>query len=226
MHDKVGASPIHRFAAVNGVRLHWVEAGAGPLVVLLHGFPEFWYSWRRQIPALVRAGFRIIAPDLRGYNQSGKPRGVAAYRMTTIVQDVAALIARSGDVPCDVVAHDWGGVAAWLHAMTHPDQLRRLVVLNSPHPVPFRRELRRSSEQRIRALYMLFFRLPVLPELFLRLGGLRWMMSAAGRFTPDDLREYAHAWRQPGAITGMVNYYRAIGRYGKELTALVRPISA
>src|SRR5205814_7893479 len=103
---------------------------------------------------------------------------------------------------------------------------RRLVVLNSPHPVPFRRELRRSREQRLRAAYMLLFRLPVLPELFLRFGGLRWMMRAAGRFTPDELRQYARAWRQPGAITAMLHYYRAIGRYGRELTALVRPIEA
>lgn len=227
MIDQLDGVPIaHRRDEINGIDLHWVEAGDGPLVVMLHGFPEFWYSWRRQIPALVRGGFRVIAPDLRGYNESGRPRGVEAYRMTTIVHDVAALIARSGGVPCDVVSHDWGGVAAWLHAMTHPDQLRRLVVMNSPHPVPFRRELRRSRNQRLRASYMLAFRLPVLPELFLRFGGLRWMMGAATRLDAAELREYQRAWRQQGAITAMLNYYRAIGRYRRELTALVRPIEA
>ena len=228
MIEQLEGIPLtHRREEVHGIELHWVEAGEGPLVVLLHGFPELWYSWRRQIPALVRAGFRVIAPDLRGYNESGKPGGVEAYKMTKIVHDVAALIARSGDVPCDVVAHDWGGVAAWLHAMTHPDQVRRLVVLNSPHPVPFRRELRRSRGQKVRATYMVLFRIPLLPELFLRFGGLRWMMRSASRhFTPEVLREYDRSWRRPGAIRSMLHYYRAVGRYGKELAALVRPIHA
>jgi epoxide hydrolase 4 len=215
---------LHRRADINGVELHWVEAGEGPLVVLLHGFPEFWYSWRHQIPALVRAGHRVIAPDLRGYNESSKPEGFAAYRMQAVVQDVAALIARSGDVPCDVVGHDWGGVAAWFHAMMHPDQVRRLAVLNCPHPVPLRREMRRSREQRLRLSYQLFFNIPWLPETLLRLGGLRLLMRRGGRFTEEELRQYAKAWRWPGAVRAMLGYYRALLRYRKELAALVRPI--
>ncbi|HKO57459.1 MAG TPA: alpha/beta hydrolase [Thermoanaerobaculia bacterium] len=224
MYELENIPLLHRRTDINGVELHWVEAGEGPLVVLLHGFPEFWYSWRNQIPALVRAGHRVIAPDLRGYNESSKPAGIDAYRMQTVVQDVAALIARSGDVPCDVVGHDWGGVAAWFLAMMHPDQVRRLVILNSPHPVPFRRELRRSSSQRVRMWYQLFFNIPVLPEIVLSLGGLRMLMRRAGRFTDAELREYAKAWRWPGAVRAMLGYYRAILRHRKELAPLVRPI--
>lgn len=224
MYELDGIPLRHQRADINGVELHWVEAGEGPLVVLLHGFPEFWYSWRNQIPALVRAGHRVIAPDLRGYNESSKPAGIAAYKMQTVVQDIAALIARSGDVPCDVVGHDWGGVAAWFHAMLHPDQVRRLAVLNSPHPVPLRRELRRSREQRLRMWYQLFFNIPWLPDTLLRLGGLRLMMRRAGRFTDAELREYARSWRWPGAVRGMLGYYRAMLRTRAELAPLVRPI--
>lgn len=224
MYELDGIPLAHRHAEVNGVELHYVEAGEGPLVVLLHGFPEFWYSWRKQIPALVRAGHRVIAPDLRGYNESSKPRDVHSYKMQTIVQDVAALIARSGDVPCDVVGHDWGGIASWFHAMMHPDQVRRLVVLNAPHPVPLRREMKRSRSQRLRLAYQLFFNVPLVPDALLAMGGLKTLMRRAGRFTDAELREYAKAWRWPGTIRAMLGYYRAMMRHRAELTPLVRPI--
>src|SRR6516164_3914148 len=131
----------HREAAVNEVRLHYVEAGAGPLVILLHGFPEFWYSWRHQIPALVAAGYRVIAPDQRGYNLSAKPRRVGAYRIEELAADVAGLIQHAGESRATVVGHDWGGLVAWHFAMQYPDRVDKLIALNAPHPAAFRREL-------------------------------------------------------------------------------------
>jgi len=209
----------HKTTQIGDITLHLVEAGTGPSVILLHGFPEFWYSWRKQIPALADVGYRVIAPDLRGYNESSKPRGIEAYKLTEVVRDIAGLI----EEPCAVVGHDWGGAVAWLLAMTRPELVSKLVILNSPHPVPFARELRHSREQKVRASYQLLFQPPWLPELFLRLF-LRTMMRRMGRFTIDEVRVYAEAWRQPGARTGMANYYRALRRYRRELRPLVRPI--
>src|SRR5262245_18860577 len=137
-HASGGVTPIEdvafRFVDAGGVRLHVAEAGSGPLVVLLHGFPEFWYAWRHQIPALARAGFHVVAPDMRGYNLSDKPRGVHPYRVPTLVEDVAGLIRASGAPRAAVVGHDWGGLVAWALAMQHPELVDRLVIVNSPHP--------------------------------------------------------------------------------------------
>lgn len=132
----------HRYAVVNGVRLHYVEAGAGPPVVLLHGFPEFWYSWRQQIPALVAAGFRVIALDLRGYNESDKPAGIQHYRMELLVRDVVGIVRHAGGERAHIVGHDWGGAIAWQVAIEHPEVVERLAILNAPHPAALERELR------------------------------------------------------------------------------------
>ena len=206
----------------SGTTLHYVEAGSGQPVVLLHGFPEFSYSWRRQIPALSAAGFHVVAPDLRGYNDSPKPRDVASYRLTNIIDDVAALIERLG-APCSLVGHDWGGLVAWYLAMSRPDLLRKVAVLNIPHPVPFLRELRRSTSQKLRMSYQLFFQPPVLPELLMPLI-LPSILRRAGRFTDEEIDEYRKAWRKPGARRGMANYYRAIRKYRGELQPLIRRI--
>ena len=215
----------HGTAEVNGVKLHWAEQGSGPLVVLLHGFPEFWYSWRHQLPALAAAGFHAVAVDLRGYNGSEKPRDVDAYRISTVAEDIAALIRHFGGGPAVVFGHDWGGVAAWFLPMLHPDVVRKLVVLNSPHPVPFARELRRDRRQRINMSYQLFFQLPVIPELLMPFL-LRRLMARAGRFTREDLDAYSRSWRMPGATRGMANYYRAMLRHRQGLRQLIRPIEA
>src|SRR5262249_33835635 len=148
----------HRHALVGGLRLHYVEAGAGPPVLLLHGFPEFWYSWRHQLPALAGAGFRAWAPDLRGYNESEKPAGVRNYRVRLLVEDVAGLIRHTGAGRATVVGHDWGGVIAWRLAMDRPELVERLVILNAPHPGAFLRELRNPA-QWLRSAYVLFFQL-------------------------------------------------------------------
>src|SRR5205814_3804374 len=146
------------------MKLNVIESGSGPLVVLLHGFPEFWYSWRKQIPALAEAGFHVVAPDMRGYNLSDKPHGVGAYRTHILARDVATLIARYGAQRAHVVGHDWGAVIAWTFAMAYPDGLDRLAVLNVPHPIVSIRALRSLAQLR-RSWYVFFFQLPYLPEL-------------------------------------------------------------
>ena len=169
----------HRFVRLDEVRLHLVEAGEGPLVVLLHGFPEFWYSWRFQIPVLVRAGFRVVAPDMRGYNLSDKPPGVRPYRVERLAADVAQLVERLGESRAAVVGHDWGGLVAWWFAMRHPDRLSRLSILNCPHP-EHQLAMMRSRAQLRRSSYMLFFQLPLLPERSLLADGgarLRVLLS-------------------------------------------------
>jgi pimeloyl-ACP methyl ester carboxylesterase len=207
----------HRFARVNGVRLHYVEAGAGPVVVLLHGFPEFWYSWRKQLPALAAAGFRALAPDLRGYNLSDKPAGVHAYRTEMLTADVAGLIAHAGGGPAAVVGHDWGGAVAWLMPLHHPAAVSRLAILNAPHPAAFVRALR-TWEQLSRSWYMFLFQLPGLPEEMLRSRGYAFLDEALlhdarpGAFTPEDVRLYKRALSRPGALTAGLNYYRAAFR--------------
>jgi pimeloyl-ACP methyl ester carboxylesterase len=222
-----GIALAHRHAQVGEVDIHFVEAGQGPLVVLLHGFPEFWYSWRDQIPALVRGGFRVIAPDLRGYNDSSKPRDIDSYRIVSVVHDIAGLIVQSGDAPCVLVGHDWGGVVAWLLPMLHPSLVRKLIVANSAHPVPLARELRHSRAQRLRMSYQLFMQIPWLPEFIMRRFGcaaLRTLLRRTGNFDSRELVEYVEAWRKPGALRGMTNYYRALRRHRRELRPLMRPI--
>src|SRR5690606_25014268 len=143
----------HRSTPANGIGIHYVEAGSGPPIVLLHGFPEFWYAWRRQLPALAAAGFRAVAPDLRGYNLTEGPRGVERYRIEHLVEDAVGLIDALGETRVVLVGHDWGGVVAWYAAMLHPGRVSRLVVLNAPHPAAYARELRRLSSQVWRSGY-------------------------------------------------------------------------
>jgi epoxide hydrolase 4 len=221
----------HRFARVNGVRLHYVEAGSGPLVVLLHGCPEFWYSWRHQLPALAAAGFRALAPDLRGYNESEKPGRIADYHLERLADDVAGLIAHAGERDVVVAGHDWGGGIAWYLPLRHPRLVRRLIVLNAPHPAAFLRELR-TPGQLARSWYMFFFQLPGLPEWALRARDfaslertLRTEPVRPGTFTEDDIRRYKAALARPGALTAAVNYYRAAFLRLGRLRRQVRPIA-
>ncbi|HEX5726755.1 MAG TPA: alpha/beta hydrolase [Longimicrobiaceae bacterium] len=219
----------HREAVVNGVRLHWVEQGTGPLVLLLHGFPEFWYGWRHQIPALAAAGFRVAAPDLRGYNLSDKPRGLAAYGVEPLVADAAGLIRHLGAERACVAGHDWGGVVAWWLAMLHPELVERLVIANAPHPRALAREMRKPR-QLLRFWYAAFFQLPALPEALLRARDfaalervLRHDPRRPGAFTDEDIRRYKESWRQPGALPAMLAYYRAVRRTRRPRT---RPVAA
>jgi epoxide hydrolase 4 len=203
---------------VNGIRLHWVEAGAGPLVVLLHGFPEHWYAWRHQIPALAAAGFRVLAPDLRGYNLSDKPRGVRQYRLDVLARDVVDLVQREGAGRAHVVGHDWGGLVAWRVATSHPTVVDRLVVLNAPHPGVMLRGLLKNG-QLARSRYILVFQVPRLAERRFSGGDfallrryLRRDPVRPGAFSEDDIQKYVDAMRRPGALTAALNYYRAAFR--------------
>lgn len=203
--------------------MHWVEAGEGPLVVLLHGFPELWYSWRRQLADLAAAGFHAVAPDQRGYNLTAKPPGVESYRIGALGDDVVALVDRLGAERAHVVGHDWGGVVAWHLGARRPDRVDRLAVLNAPHPAAYRWLLPRS-DQLLRSWYVFFFQLPRLPEAAIRAFDYRvieWILRRQpvreGAFSDDDVAVYKAALARPGALTAALNWYRAnlIGRRGR-----------
>ena len=214
----------HHRVPTNGLHLHVVQCGpaAGPLVVLLHGFPEFWYGWRHQIAALAEAGYRVWAPDQRGYNLSDKPRRVRDYTIDTLAADVLGLLDAAGRPTAAVVGHDWGAAVAWHLAAQHPDRIQRVVVLNVPHPQVFGAALRRPG-QLLRSWYTFFFQLPVLPELLTRLRGW-WLARQAlrrtsrpGTFSDADLLLYQAAWAQPRAMHSMLNWYRAAFRFARRL---------
>ncbi len=204
---------------VNGIGLHCVRAGEGErLVILLHGFPEFWLSWRSQLEDLSAAGFSVIAPDLRGYNLSQKPDRVEDYRIERLTGDVEGIIQAMGRRTAVVAGHDWGGVIAWATAMRHPARVDRLIILNAPHPAAFFREVRKPM-QLLRSSYMLYFQLPWLPEITLkafRFAALRWIWRRdprrAGAFPPQDVERYIEALSRPGALRSAIHYYRALGR--------------
>ena len=204
----------------NGVNLHVVMAGqqAGPLVILLHGFPEFWYGWRQQMPALAAAGYTVWAPDQRGYNRSDKPAGVAAYAIDTLARDVVGLIEASGREQVYLVGHDWGAAVAWWVAGKYPQRVKKLAILNVPHPAVMRRTVIEDEEQRKLSWYIFFFQLPWLPEQSLSRDNFTNMIRALkgssrrGTFTDDDVAAYRQAWAQPGALTAMLNWYRAAVR--------------
>lgn len=206
----------HLSVAANGLRFHVAEAGPadGPLVLLLHGFPEDWTGWRHQIGPLADAGFRVWAPDQRGYGLSDKPTSVAAYALDVLADDVVGLIKAAGERRAHVIGHDWGGAVAWWLATTRPDAVERLAVLNVPHPVVMRRFLRTHPSQMVRSAYIAFFQIPGLPEAVLpRL--VEWMLrasSAPGTFSDDALAHYRAVWRRPGAASGMLGWYRAAAR--------------
>jgi pimeloyl-ACP methyl ester carboxylesterase len=220
------------YAELGEVRLHYVEAGEGPLVVLLHGFPEFWFGWRAQIDGLAAAGFRVVAPDMRGYNLSSRPAEVGAYDLDRLAADVRDLVRERGEQRAHVAGHDWGGAVAWATAMNHPEAVARLAILNAPHPRRFLEEVRRP-QQLARSWYMLAFQPPWLPERLVaarRWAALRYGFEHDARpsaFTPADIERYVAAWSQPGAATAMINYYRALGRQTPgRAAARIRPVAA
>lgn len=230
----------HETARVNGLDVHYVTVdpapdavdhptGDAPLVVCLHGFPEFWYAWRHQLDALARAGYRVVAPDLRGYNRSSQPKGVDSYRTAELVGDVRGLIEGLGYARAVVVGHDWGGSVAWDVAIRDPALLDRLVVLNSPHPELFREALVSSPTQVLKSWYVFLFQLPWIPERILEaddyrvVGEMLTDTATPEAFTDADIRRYKDAMARSGSMRGPVNYYRAIARetIGDELRTLV-----
>jgi len=215
----------HHFVPTNGLTLHVVQCGpvAGPLVVLLHGFPEFWYAWRHQLEALAGAGYRVWAPDQRGYNLSDKPRPVRAYAIDELAADVLGLLDAAGHDTAAVVGHDWGAAVAWHLAANFPARIRCAAVLNVPHPRVLAGALRRQPRQLLKSWYVFFFQLPWLPETLARLRGA-WLARQAlrrtsrpGTFSDADLAEYRTAWAQPGALRSMINWYRAAARFARRV---------
>lgn len=225
-------SLTHAFIQTNGIRLHYVIAGQGPLVVLLHGFPEFWYEWRHQIPVLAKH-YTVVAPDLRGYNESDKPFNVDDYRLSVVEEDVVGLIQGLGHEKAFIVGHDWGGAVAWRLALDHPEVVEKLAILNSPHPSVFAKAIAKFQQVR-KAWYMLFFQLPFLPELLIKMNlkaALRLIMQKKARnknaITDDDIDQYVAALRKPQAIASALNYYRAAFRNRtKEISVKGKKIDA
>lgn len=209
------------------VKLHAVTSGPkdGPVVVLLHGFPEFWYGWHRQIDPLAAAGFRVIVPDQRGYNLSSKPSGVASYALSELVSDVIAIADQVGQQKVFLAGHDWGAAVAWSTALLHPQRIAKLAIVNVPHPSVMLKFLNTRLRQFLRSWYMFFFQLPWLPETFLSAFNYRVaarslaQSSRPGTFSPEDLAQYRAAWSQPGALTAMVNWYRALFRFRAKFTS-------
>jgi pimeloyl-ACP methyl ester carboxylesterase len=212
------------YREVNGVELHTVSAGdpGDPLVVLLHGFPEFWYEWQEYLDPLVAAGYRVVVPDQRGYNRSEKPDGLDAYSIDTLSADVVELIETAGRESAHVVGHDWGAAVAWDLALRHPGAVNRLGIVNVPHPTVFQRTLTSDLTQLRNSWYMFFFQLPLIPEWTVsrdRFAFLRNAMeggSRPGTFDERDFERYRGAWSRADAAGSMINWYRALFRRQNE----------
>ena len=206
-----------RYAEVNGVRLHFVSKGEGKLIMFVHGFPEFWAGWENQLDEFGQ-DHQAVAVDMRGYNLSSKPEDPDAYHVTDLIEDLRALAEHLGHEKFILVAHDWGGAVAWSFAAQHPEWLEKLIIINSPHPGIFARELLKNPDQQEASKYMLVFRSPEAEQILSENNydkllqaliefGSKWEMSEA------DRQKYIEAWSQPGALTGGLNYYRASPLY-------------
>ena len=216
-------SPLEfRVFHVNGIALHVVLAGpaSGKPLIFLHGFPEFWFAWRLQIDHFVSSGYRVIIPDQRGYNLSDKPAGIASYSIDLLARDVVGVLDTVADSKAFVVGHDWGAGVAWYLAARYSERVSRAAMLSVPHPRIFIRNLIMNPAQLRRSSYILFFQLPWLPEHILRrrdwallVGALR-NTCPPGVFSDPDLEQYKKSWGRKGALTTMLNWYRA---------ALLRP---
>ena len=218
----------HQYADINGLKLHYVKAGAGKQTILfLHGFPEFWYQWKNQLAEFSKDR-TAVAFDQRGYNLSSKPEKAEHYAVPYIVADIRAMFEKFGTTPANkgiLVAHDWGGVVAWAFAIRHPEYLDRLVIINAPHPGVFARELQSNPAQQKASAYMDFFRSPQ-AEVGLSANNYAQLQNAVFRassrpelFSDEDRKMYLAAWSQPGALTGGLNWYRAVPQRETNLAA-------
>ena len=216
----MATDPFIRFSFItaNGVTLHCAEAGPddGPLVVLLHGFPEFWFAWREYFQPLAEQGFRVVAPDQRGYNLSSKPERAEAYRLEVAAADVFGLADVLGRDRLHVVGHHWGAAVAWTMAGLEPRRLLSAAMLQAPHPAIWLHAMRTDKDQRQKSRYVQILRAPWLSEMTLKIGNYSALARAfrtstrRDAFPPEALEIYREAWRQPGAVTGMLNWYRAL----------------
>lgn len=202
---------------VNNINLHVVEKGSkeDKVIIFLHGFPEFWYGWKKQMDFFADKGFSVVVPDQRGYNLSSKPAGVKSYRIELLIADIAELITRLTSRKVMLVGHDWGGNVAWTMAMHYPQLLEKLIIINMPHPEVMRAHLQKNLQQMLRSWYAGFFQLPLLPEKIVQafdfriLAGSMIGSAQPETFSDQDIAHYKQAWRQPGAIKSMIHWYRA-----------------
>ena len=191
---------------------------AGPVVILLHGFPENWSTWRHQIQPLADAGYRVLVPNMRGYGESSKPKDFRRYRLDELITDIEAIRLHSGAERIHLAGHDWGAAVAWWYALHHEEKLKSLSILNVPHPLAFLHTLKRSPLQMLKSWYIFYFQLPLIPQLTMRIGNgavLRRILKASsnpGSYSAEDFRLLGESWQQPGCMTAMVNYYRAMLR--------------
>ncbi len=210
----------HQYIRTNGVTLHVAIDGDpnGEPIVLLHGFPEFWYGWKKQIPYLVEKGYRVIVPDQRGYNLSDKPNKIEDYLLNVLANDIIGLIDALGYDRVNLVGHDWGGAVAWWVATAYPNRLKTLSILNIPYPTVMVKYLKANPAQWLKSWYMGFFQVPLLPEATLGIAKYKVFANLIkstgkeGSFTEADLVKYREAWSKPNAATGMLNWYRGLMR--------------
>ncbi|WP_341962959.1 alpha/beta hydrolase [Planococcus maritimus] len=220
-----------QFVETNGIRLHTAVAGPeqGELVVFLHGFPEFSYGFHHQMEALAAQGYHVVAPDQRGYHLSDKPERIEAYTIDQLRDDIIGLIEAFGETSAVIVGHDWGGAVAWHLAATHPDYVNKLIAINIPHPAAMPRVFMKNPMQWVKSSYMAFFQLPEVPERLMAANDFEWMAQAMkgtarrGAFTEQELARYREAWGQKGALSGMLNWYRAL-RKGSLNQIPIRPV--
>jgi len=201
----------------NGITAEVVAVGPshGPMLILLHGFPDVWQTWSNQIEPLVAAGFRVLIPNQRGYGRSSKPSPISDYHLDHLANDILALADSEGRQQFQLVGHDWGGIVAWHTGIVAPDRVTRLVVLNAPHPDVFWKYLLTHPTQLLKSWYVMFFQFDWLPEALLRAKSyerLAKSVKAAGPSRINDkpeLLQLMDSWSQPGALRSMINYYRA-----------------
>ena len=208
--------PQHEFVNVNGIRMHYVTMGNGPLIVFLHGFPEFWYSWRHQIPFFSKH-FKVVVPDMRGYGETERPTKIDEYRIEKLVTDIVELIHSLGQETATIVGHDWGGAIAWSIAMMASGIVEKLIIMDAPHPAVFQKNAFRNYEQMQKSWYMFFFLLQNVPESMLSRNNFELLkyvfeisIKRKEKFTQRDIEGYVSSWSKEGGITGGINYYRFI----------------
>ena len=207
-----------RFIETNGIKIHLMEAGPqdGPIIMFLHGFPEFWYAWRKQIGYFADKGYLVVVPDQRGYNLSDKPEGIASYKADELAKDAVGIIDFYGRDQIYLVGHDWGASVSWWIALKYPARIKRLVIMNIPHPKIMNANLLTNPKQMQNSWYMFFFQLPNAPEKLGSANNFEWPLSVLAEtskpstFKSEELEEYRKAYAQPGAFSAMVNWYRAM----------------
>jgi pimeloyl-ACP methyl ester carboxylesterase len=207
-----------RYIQTNGIKLHVMEAGPadGPMILFLHGFPEFWYAWRKQLQFFADKGYLVVAPDQRGYNLSDKPEGIASYKIDELAKDIIGLIDAYGRKQVNLVGHDWGASVSWWVALKYPERIRKLVILNVPHPKVMAKNIFTNVEQMKKSWYIFYFQIPGAVDKLAKATNYEWVLQMIttsanpGAFTPAELEEYRKAFSQPGAFTAMVNWYRAM----------------